>query len=141
MRQIPLCDVEGITVSGGEPFEQAGELVQLLEAAKEAGLHRLVYTGFLYEELADMKDDTIDRVFAETNILIDGAYQQNNPSKAPWIGSGNQRILFMDKGKTGEAADAGSLAGYAGDGEIWIDHSGNVTATGIFDSRALGKAV
>ena len=48
---------EGITISGGEPFLQAGELakmIRLIRKKREIGV--VVYTGFLYEELKRVKD-------------------------------------------------------------------------------------
>jgi len=51
-KEFLLPDIEGITVSGGEPFSQTGGLLHLLRLCKESlGLTTVVYTGFLYEEL------------------------------------------------------------------------------------------
>jgi anaerobic ribonucleoside-triphosphate reductase activating protein len=40
IEQIPLAKVSGITISGGEPFEQAEELLALLKKAGRIGLTR-----------------------------------------------------------------------------------------------------
>ncbi|GHU80151.1 anaerobic ribonucleoside-triphosphate reductase activating protein [Spirochaetia bacterium] len=139
---IPLKDVEGITVSGGEPFEQPEALADLLEAAKGLGLHRLVYTGFSYEELIKMAGNGITESLFLTDLLIDGAYQRNKPANVPWAGSGNQRILELCNGKIRDKRNFGkNVFDTAGNGEIYIDTAGNIIATGIFDSRNLQREV
>jgi anaerobic ribonucleoside-triphosphate reductase activating protein len=132
MQSIPYSEVKAITISGGEPFEQAEELACLLSAAREAGLHRLVYTGFTYEELRDIDDKAVRKSLLLTDMLIDGAYQQNNVPKEPWTGSGNQRIIILNNG----SIETYHGSEYSGDVEILINEAGMVEVTGIIDSRA-----
>jgi anaerobic ribonucleoside-triphosphate reductase activating protein len=134
LRNIPFDDVGGITVSGGEPFEQPDEMALLLEILKAEKLHCLVYTGYVYEELVDMQSKIIGRCLSFIDILIDGPYQNDNPAITAWTGSGNQRILKLEKG---------IIKGYnmrkeaAGDGEIIIGANGGVVFTGLLDSGKL----
>ena len=47
--------IEGITISGGEPFLQAGALSRLINTIlqrKKLGV--IVYTGYVYEEILDL---------------------------------------------------------------------------------------
>ena len=57
---------EGLTLSGGDPFLQAGECALLARGAHERGLNVWVYTGYTYEklmediELLDVAGDEFD---------------------------------------------------------------------------------
>jgi anaerobic ribonucleoside-triphosphate reductase activating protein len=123
---IPRGRVSGITVSGGEPFEQPGELGLLLTEAHRMGLHTLVYSGYTCEELRRL----FTTILREIDLLIDGPYMRDVPRTSPWAGSGNQRILEL---RDGEAVpwDPAPAAGQAAS-EIHIDRKGRVTATGSF---------
>jgi anaerobic ribonucleoside-triphosphate reductase activating protein len=136
---IPYTEVEGITISGGEPFEQAEELASVLERAATHSLHRLVYTGFRYEVLVALDNEAVMRCLTLTDMLIDGAYQQDTPAHLPWTGSGNQRVLVLSKGTIQTELDG--THEYAPDrrlGEVLIDREGRIVATGFFDSRIFG---
>ena len=52
---------QGVTISGGEPFEQAAASAELARKARSLGLNVWTYTGYTYEDLAalaDRADDT-----------------------------------------------------------------------------------
>ena len=46
---------QGITFSGGEPFEQPLPLIEIAKAAKKKKLNIWAYSGYLYEELLEKK--------------------------------------------------------------------------------------
>ena len=87
--------IEGLTVSGGDPFYQRRGLLLLLKSAKDDyGLSTVVYTGFTYEQLAA---STLCRaIFRYTDVLIDGRFDETK--REPTMlsrGSTNQRFHFM----------------------------------------------
>lgn len=86
--------VEGITVSGGEPFMQPSGLLRLLELASASGLSSLVYTGFTLEEL--MEDQARARCLEYIDVLVDGPFdiKKTEPTLLA-RGSSNQRIHFL----------------------------------------------
>lgn len=86
--------VEGITVSGGEPFAQPRGLLRLLELAASSGLSTLVYTGFKLEEV--MEDEARDACLAFVDVLIDSPFASDliEPTLLA-RGSTNQRIHFL----------------------------------------------
>ena len=89
---------EGITISGGEPFLQAGELaemIRLIRKQKDCGV--IVYTGFLYEELLSraQEDEAIRQFLYEIDLLIDGPYVEELDQSRMAVGSENQRILQL----------------------------------------------
>lgn len=92
--EIALSSAEGITISGGEPFLQAEELLELLsqiERKREMGV--IVYTGYQYEEL--IKKDTAKKLLSKIDLLIDGPYIQELDDGKSLRGSSNQRLLFL----------------------------------------------
>jgi len=136
IEQIPVGKVSGITLSGGEPFEQPEELLALLKEAGRIGLNRLVYTGYTYEELLALESPTISECLAETDLLIDGAYEKENPPYMPWTGSGNQRLIELHGGRIKKIYEKNDLEKIGlPEGEIIIAPNGGVLATGIIDGR------
>jgi anaerobic ribonucleoside-triphosphate reductase activating protein len=90
--------VEGITLLGGEPFEQAAGCAALARAAKARDLSVMVFTGFTRAELAQ-RDDAAE-LLAEIDLLVDGRYDRTQPEPSPpagrrWIGSANQAMHHL----------------------------------------------
>ena len=89
---------EGITVCGGEPFDQKKELAELLCLAWEKGLSTVLYTGYTYESLTNSHDENVATILSHTDILMDGPFVLSQLStENPLIGSSNQRIRFLTK--------------------------------------------
>lgn len=127
LKEFNLEEIDGITISGGEPFEQAEELKELLKIAKEKNLNTLVYSGLTYQELnAKYKD-----VLAYCDYLIDGPFIKNIPSRCKWAGSGNQRFLELKEGKI--VKDLTDCEEFSRTAEIIIDKTGKVTVTGFIE--------
>lgn len=87
---------DGITISGGEPFEQSHDLRQLISLYVKAGVEDiLVYTGFSIDELIAKKDDDIDYILSNIAALIDGPFVESLVDDIPLRGSSNQRVLIF----------------------------------------------
>ncbi len=94
IKENPLLD--GITFSGGEPFEQAENVAILGEKVKKTGLNVVTYTGYTYEEMLEQlsKNKSWKRLLNCTDILIDGPFQIDKKSlELKFRGSSNQRII------------------------------------------------
>jgi anaerobic ribonucleoside-triphosphate reductase activating protein len=138
LEAVPFGDIQGVTVSGGEPFDQAEELEELLHGIRILNLHTLVYTGFTYEELVSSPVKAVRNTLNLIDMLIDGPYQIVNPPKMRWTGSGNQRIIELKNGqiiKNDEFVKDAFIAHE--NGEIHIANDGSIIATGIFNSEFL----
>lgn len=92
-----LTDIEGITISGGEPFLQSEALYELLDKVKTfTELSVIVYTGYTIEELRLQNDERIDRILnGMIDILIDGEYVEELNDGGSLKGSSNQRVHFL----------------------------------------------
>lgn len=89
---------EGITISGGEPFLQAGELAEMLRQIRQRrDIGVIVYTGFLYEELLSRSqtEEGIRKFLEEIDLLIDGPYMEEFDQNQMAVGSSNQRIIQL----------------------------------------------
>jgi len=85
-------DIEGITISGGEPFEQAAALADLIiNIRKHRDFGVIVYTGYLHQELESK--DTCRAFLKEIDLLIDGPYAANLDDGKSLRGSSNQRVI------------------------------------------------
>ena len=92
--------LDGLTISGGEPFLQAGQCGKIADAARRKGLNVWVYTGFTFEELAARAkhDDDIKSLLESADVLVDGPYIAAERSLSlKWRGSRNQRVVDVPK--------------------------------------------
>lgn len=96
-KQAVAAEVDGITLLGGEPFEQAPAFAALAGAVRRAGLSVMVFTGYELERLESAEGFSgAAALLAETDLLVDGPYQADKPDLVrPWIGSTNQRFHFL----------------------------------------------
>ena len=98
MEDNPLLD--GITLTGGDPFCQPKACAHLAKAAKEMGLNVWAYSGWTYEELlekAETDTDILD-VLKNTDVLIDGPFVlKERTLELRFRGSRNQRQINVKK--------------------------------------------
>lgn len=88
--------LDGLTLSGGEPFLYCKELFSLVKRVKAKGLNIWSYTGFTFEELLSWseKNSYVQAFLQEIDILVDGRFliEKTEPKKR-FRGSCNQRII------------------------------------------------
>ena len=87
--------IEGLTFSGGEPFDQASPLAQVAGAARAQGLGVLVFTGHPWEDLETSADPGWRALLAATDLIVAGAYERERPGTHPLLSSANQRLVFL----------------------------------------------
>jgi anaerobic ribonucleoside-triphosphate reductase activating protein len=112
--------VEGITLLGGEPLDQAEECAELLQQCKTQGLTAMLFTGYEFDEIAD------DSLLNLCDILITGRYDKSKRTLyRQWTGSTNQEIRFLtDAYRDYELTDANYM-------EIDIEDDGKITMLGF----------
>ncbi|WP_406242087.1 anaerobic ribonucleoside-triphosphate reductase activating protein [Tissierella carlieri] len=94
IKENPLLD--GITISGGEPFEQSLECSILAKKVKVLGLSVVTYTGYTFEEILHNKK--FRDLLLQTDLLIDGKFDISEKSMMlQFRGSTNQRIIDVKK--------------------------------------------
>ena len=96
-------DIDGITITGGDPFEQEYELLELLFSLRSFNFKKgiIVYTGFTIDEI---NENPIRRKCLDyLDILIDGRYVEEKKISSGLKGSSNQNVFyFSDKVKEEE---------------------------------------
>lgn len=86
--------VQGLTLSGGEPFLQAAQCAALAGSARLHGLDVWTYTGYTWEVLLAERNPDWDALLAATDVLVDGPFLKGQKSYAArFRGSSNQRLI------------------------------------------------
>lgn len=95
---LGISGIDGVTFSGGEPFEQSAALANVCRILRaRSALSLLSYSGYRLEWLRDKSQQHCD--FLETlDIIIDGEYRENEAGSYLWRGSRNQRVIFLKGG-------------------------------------------
>lgn len=89
--------VDGVTVTGGEPMDQADELARLLPLLSALTGDILLYSGYTLEALRARKDPATDEVLRRIAVLVDGEYREEMNGGLPLRGSANQRIHLFNE--------------------------------------------
>ncbi|MBN2420583.1 MAG: radical SAM protein [Deltaproteobacteria bacterium] len=96
--RIKSCShIDGITISGGEPFLNPEELCGLVLFLKRGVSEDiLVYTGYTIDELYRSNNPHTIAVLENIAVLIDGPYVNHLNDNTGLRGSSNQKIIFID---------------------------------------------
>ena len=82
--------IEGLSISGGEPFQQSAALLDLLERLAGSHLSRLVFSGYTLSEINGLPlGPTILR---HIDVLIAGRYVASQRTGESLLGSANQAL-------------------------------------------------
>lgn len=82
-------EIEGFTITGGDPFEQPDSLNILLDEIRKINDDIIVYTGYEFKELPTS-------IVAKTAVIIDGKYIEEQNHETALKGSDNQNIIIVD---------------------------------------------
>ena len=85
--------IEGITISGGEPFLQSkalNALLNLIKSKRDFGV--IVYTGYTLEQIQAKNSSDDMSLLNNIDILIDGLYEESLNDGLSLRGSSNQNL-------------------------------------------------
>ncbi len=97
-RILSIEGIEGVTLSGGDPFDQPAEaLAEFIEEVRtKSRLTFVCYTGRTLWQLQHAPVESFSlRVLGALDILIDGPYVEGLNDGSLWRGSSNQRVHFL----------------------------------------------
>ncbi|PYG87074.1 anaerobic ribonucleoside-triphosphate reductase activating protein [Ruminiclostridium sufflavum DSM 19573] len=92
--------LDGVTLSGGDPFEQAGAFAELAREVRKMGKNVITYTGYTFEQLIKYSSERegYKELLENTDILVDGPFILEKKSlMLKFKGSENQRIIDVPK--------------------------------------------
>lgn len=97
IEDLKLDEVKGLTVLGGEPFQNEVDLLQVLrDIKKEVQKEIWIFSGYTYEEI--LKDEDKKKLLEECDILVDGRFVEAlKDLSLRFRGSSNQRIIDIKK--------------------------------------------
>ena len=147
------ANVQGVTLLGGEPTEQAAALADFAAAVRHAGLSVMTFSGHTYETLRMLAatNASITRLLEATDLLVDGPYLADQPDLTrPWVGSTNQQFRFLTDRYANLRSALGTLpdrievrvapdGGLSVNGWATVDQLDALLASGLAPSPKRGK--
>ena len=116
--------VDGITLHGGEPLDQANEILQAVQLLKKNGFSVILFTGYTKKELKGAQI----KVWNLADIVVSGRFVESKKNLyMQFCGSTNQRI-YTHKGKykNYKVVDGQTVA------ILTLDDSGILNVKGFF---------
>ena len=97
IKDLKLDEVKGLTILGGEPFQNEVDLLEVLrDIKKEVQKDIWIFSGYTYEEI--LKDENKKKLLEECDILVDGRFVEAlKDLSLRFRGSSNQRIIDVQK--------------------------------------------
>ena len=80
--------IDGVTLSGGDPYYQQTDCRQLLKLLPK-DLNVWIYTGFEYEKIKDLELTSL------ADVIVDGQFEASKRCEDKPYGSSNQRIIHI----------------------------------------------
>ncbi|GAA3232376.1 4Fe-4S single cluster domain-containing protein [Dactylosporangium siamense] len=136
--QILAADTSGLTLLGGEPFDQAAALAKVAAAVQAAGRSVMTFTGYTTAQLdhavATGRAD-VAALLAGTDLLVAGPYLADRLDLArPWVGSTNQEFVLLTDRFPHLLDDLTATPDRV---EVTVDPDGRVAVNGWADLDAL----
>ncbi len=134
-RAVPVGDVledirrqgdkiAGLTISGGEPFQQPDALLALVKAIRRTtGLSIIVFSGYRRDEIE--QDATCAPVLKFIDVLVAGRYVPGKHLGQGMRGSSNQALHFLTSRHGQDDFDGVPVA------EITIGEDGTLSLSGV----------
>jgi anaerobic ribonucleoside-triphosphate reductase activating protein len=124
-----LSEADGLTISGGEPFDQPEALDALLRTVRlRPSQDVLVYSGYAHERLVGLPPLQLGRIDA----LITDPYVVDALQTLPLRGSDNQRLhMLTDLGRQRFSRYAAALRESERRLDVMFDATGTVWLAGI----------
>ncbi len=116
--------IEGITISGGEPFDQVQGLLELLDAVRNlSDMSVILFSGYTYEKICRMPESV--EILKNVDVLIAGPFDSSCLQPKNLAGSSNKTYHFLTSKYS--MNDFYSIP----EAEIVIDSEGNITYSGV----------
>ena len=123
---VELCcqeNLDGVTIHGGEPLDQADELIELVKKIKNQNLTVILFTGYIKKQLNNVQKS----IWNMSDIVVAGRFDERKLNyNLQFRGSTNQRVYAHNgKYKNYKVEDGFTTAIFT------IDQKGNIDITGF----------
>jgi anaerobic ribonucleoside-triphosphate reductase activating protein len=140
--RVLAADTDGLTLLGGEPFDQAAALAVVASGVRQAGRSVVTFTGYTTAELqaaVDAGREDVAALLSATDLLVAGPFLADQIDTArPWVGSTNQEFVLLSD-RFPHLLD--ELATTPDRLEITVDAAGRVAINGWADPELLDALV
>jgi anaerobic ribonucleoside-triphosphate reductase activating protein len=123
----------GVTISGGEPMEQAEAVQELLRCLRERNptLSTLMYTGFTRARLE--RSDQWALMRPHLDVVVAGPYRRDLHVKGGGlVSSSNQELMLMGRHTAAELVPAHQV-------EVLVEPDGTIILTGFPSQQLIRK--
>ncbi|MBI3682331.1 MAG: radical SAM protein [Acidobacteria bacterium] len=115
--------IEGVSLSGGEPFQQPDALAELVARLRETPFSILVFSGYTMESIRKLPRGP--EVLAHIDVLVAGPYVESRHLGSGLLGSSNQRLhLLTTRYRPGDFAPLPTA-------EVILHRDGSMTVSGF----------
>lgn len=90
-----LPGINGLTISGGEPFQQADACARLASTVQATGLSVMVFSGYPLTFLRQSADRAIRWFLSSIDLLVAGSYIESRKTNTLWRSSSNQTLHYL----------------------------------------------
>lgn len=98
IQNIDAEQIDGFTISGGEPLCQAEELYDLMQYMHTITHDILLFTGYSMSEIEENKHNMVKKCVDMAAVLVAGEYIDSlNDNETALIASTNQTLVFCDE--------------------------------------------
>jgi anaerobic ribonucleoside-triphosphate reductase activating protein len=122
---LAASNIEGISISGGEPFQQPEALVGLVTLLRQTPLSILVFSGYALAAIRNLPGGP--EILGRIDVLVAGPYAQSSHFGAGLLGSSNQRLHLLTNRY--QPSSFASLPA----SELILHRDGTVTISGLRD--------
>ena len=118
-------NIDGVTILGGEPFEQSEALEYLCKKIQQMNLSVVCFTGNKIDNLKEKYNSILENI----DLLIDGEFiEEEKDYSRPWVGSKNQNYHFLSNKFNKKILDE-----YKNKIEVNIQKNGTIFINGMGD--------
>ncbi|MFG3710249.1 4Fe-4S single cluster domain-containing protein [Micromonospora sp. NPDC047730] len=140
VRRVLDAGTEGLTLLGGEPFDQAAPLATVAAGVRAAGRSVMTFTGYTRAQLdraVDAGRDDVAALLATTDLLVAGPFLADRlDTRRPWVGSTNQEFVLLGD-RFPDLLDAVSRS--PDRVEVTVDAAGGIAVNGWAEADALDE--
>lgn len=140
VRRALDAGTEGLTLLGGEPFDQAAPLAAVADGVRAAGRSVMTFTGYTRAQLdraVDAGRDDVAALLAATDLLVAGPFLADRiDTRRPWVGSTNQEFVLLDDRFPGLLDEVSHNPDRV---EVTVDAAGRIAVNGWAEVDALDE--